>query len=73
MEDHSHLLDKVGGLRSEVEQRNRRVRELEEELEQSRKRREDAAKKIDALIGRLDEIESEVMAEPLPAAAVQGK
>ena len=73
VEDRALLVDRVGRLRSEVDERDARVADLESELERSRKQREEATGRIDALISRLDEIESEVMAEPLPTAAVQGK
>ena len=73
VEDRAVLLDRIGRLRNEVDEREARVQDLESELDRSRKQREEAAGRIDALIARLDEIESEVLAEPLPAAAVQGK
>jgi len=73
VEDRALLVDRVGRLRSEVDERDARVHDLESELESSRKQREEVAGRIDALIARLDEIESEVMAEPVPTAAVQGK
>jgi len=72
-EDRALLVDRIGRLRGEVDKRDVRVRDLESELKRSREQREEAAERIDALIARLDEIESEVMAEPLPTAAVRGK
>lgn len=73
VEDRIHLSEKIRALRAEVDQRDVRMREIEAEMGRSAKRRDKAVKKVDALIARLDEIESEVMAEPLSATAVQGK
>ena len=73
VEDHERLLLDQDSLRKELAQRDQRVREFEQELLQAEQRRIDAVKRIDALIARLDEIESEVMSETPPAVAARGK
>lgn len=72
-EDRELMLEQMQRLRNEIEERDRRARDLEAELGESRRRRADAVKRIDGLISRLDEIESEVIAAPHPTAAARGK
>ena len=73
VEDHERFLQDRESLRKELAQRDQRVREFEQELVQSGQRRMDAVKRIDALVARLDEIESEVMSDAAPVVAARGK
>ena len=63
----------MAGLDLEIEKRNARIRDLESELRESTRLREEVAKRIDGLMARLDEIETEVLAEPVPVAIGRGK
>nr|ADI22022.1 hypothetical protein [uncultured myxobacterium HF0200_01L06] len=73
VEEHERLLLDQTKLRNELAERDQRVAQFEKELLEAGQRRVDAAKRIDALIARLDEIESEVMAEATPVVAARGK
>jgi septal ring factor EnvC (AmiA/AmiB activator) len=67
------LSDRVSGLDADIEKRNARIRELEAELRESARLREEVAKRIDDLMARLDQIEADVLAEPVPVAIGRGK
>ena len=67
------LSDRVSGLDADIEKRNARIRELEAELRESARLREEVAKRIDDLMARLDPIEADVLAEPVPVAIGRGK
>lgn len=67
------LSDRVAGLDADIEKRNARIRELEAELRESARLREEVAKRIDDLMARLDQIEADVLAEPVPVAIGRGK
>ena len=58
MESHERLRREAGSLRADVAKKERRVRELEEQLLDSNQRRQEAAKRIDELISQLDHLDA---------------
>lgn len=58
VESHDRLRREGLTLRAEVARKERRVRELEEQLLDSNQRRQEAGKRIDELISQLDHLDA---------------
>jgi septal ring factor EnvC (AmiA/AmiB activator) len=58
VESHERLKREGGALRADVARKERRIRELEEQLLDSNQRRQEAAKRIDELISQLDHLDA---------------
>lgn len=52
--------EEVAGLRRRLEDRNRRIRGLEEQLLEANQKRQDVAKRIDELISQLDHLDAQL-------------
>jgi septal ring factor EnvC (AmiA/AmiB activator) len=52
--------DETVNLRRRLEERNRRIRSLEEQLLEANQKRQDVAKRIDELISQLDHLDAQL-------------
>ena len=58
VESHERLRREAGALRADATRKERRIRELEEQLLDSNQRRQEAGKRIDELISQLDHLDA---------------
>lgn len=58
VESHERLQREAGALRANAAEKERRIRELEEQLLDSNQRRQEAGKRIDELISQLDHLDA---------------
>jgi chromosome segregation ATPase len=59
-ESHGKLREENANLRSEIEEGERRIRNLDSELLAANQRRQDAYKRIDELISHLDQLDAQL-------------
>ena len=57
---HERLLREQGTLRSDAQKKDRRIRELEEQLLDANQRRHEVSKRIDELISQLDHLDAQL-------------
>jgi len=60
LEKHRRLVDENAALRREIEDREHRVRRLDEQVLELNQRRSDVTKRIDDLIAQLDHLEAQL-------------
>jgi chromosome segregation ATPase len=60
VEEQGDLRKVNGGLRAQLSERGTRVRALEEQLRTANQLRQDVAKRIDELIGQIDQLDAEL-------------
>ena len=62
VEQHERMQKSTNELRTGIRERDERIRRLEEELLEANQRRKDVGKRIDELIGQIDQIEAGLQA-----------
>ena len=62
VEQHERMQKSTRELRTGIRERDERIRRLEEELLEANQRRKDVGKRIDELIGQIDQIEAGLQA-----------
>ncbi len=60
MQSQHHQQDETVSLRRRLEERNRRIRRLKEQLLEANQKRQDVAKRIDELISQLDHLDAQL-------------
>jgi septal ring factor EnvC (AmiA/AmiB activator) len=63
-ERHAGLLDQSANLARDVAERDQRIAELEAEVRRQQQTRREVARRIDELVGQIDQLESRLVARP---------